>query len=52
MCTLRVQFPDRPMLTDPAEIDRQFRFHRRNIIFIITLCYGLGYVCRLALNVV
>ena len=40
------------MLTDPTEIDRQFRFHRRNIIFVITLCYGLGYVCRLALNVV
>ncbi len=40
------------MLTDPAEIDRQFRYHRRNIIFVITLSYGLGYVCRLALNVV
>ena len=44
--------PDRPMLTDRVEIDRQFRFHRRNIIVVITLCYGLGYVCRLALNVV
>jgi OPA family sugar phosphate sensor protein UhpC-like MFS transporter len=44
--------PDRPLLGDPAEIDRQFRYHRRNIIFVITLCYGLGYVCRLALNVV
>ena len=44
--------PDRPLLTDPAEIDRQFRYHRRNIIFVLTLSYGLGYVCRLALNVV
>lgn len=44
--------PDSPRLADPAEIDRQFRYHRRNIIFFITLCYGLGYVCRLALNVV
>lgn len=44
--------PDRPLLTDAAEIDRQFHYHRRNIIFVITLCYGLGYVCRLALNVV
>ena len=44
--------PDRPLLGDPGEIDRQFRYHRRNIIFVITLCYGLGYVCRLALNVV
>ena len=35
-----------------AEIDRQFRFHRRNTIVVLTLCYGLGYVCRLALNVV
>jgi len=44
--------PDRPMLTDRVEIDRQFRYYRRNIIVVITLCYGLGYVCRLALNVV
>lgn len=43
---------DQPRLTDTAEIDRQFNYHRRNIIFVITLCYGLGYVCRLALNVV
>jgi len=44
--------PDKPALTDTAEIDRLYRYHRRNIVFIITLCYGLGYVCRLALNVV
>ena len=44
--------PDSPRLTDAAEIDRQFRYHRRNIIVVLTLCYGLGYVCRLALNVV
>ena len=44
--------PDAPRLTDPVEIDRLYRYHRRNIIFILTLCYGLGYVCRLAFNVV
>jgi len=43
---------DQPRLTDKAEIDRQFHLNRRNIIIVITLCYGLGYVCRLALNVV
>jgi OPA family sugar phosphate sensor protein UhpC-like MFS transporter len=44
--------PDAPRLTDSAEIDRQYHYHRRNIIFILTLGYGLGYVCRLAFNVV
>lgn len=44
--------PDAPRLTDPAEIDRLYHYHRRNIIFMLTLCYGLGYVCRLAFNVV
>lgn len=43
---------DKPHIADTAEIDRQFHYHRRNIIVAITLCYGLGYVCRLALNVV
>lgn len=43
---------DQPRLTDQNEVDRLFRYHRRNIIFIMTLAYGLGYVCRLALNVV
>jgi len=39
-------------LNDPVEIDRLYHYHRRNIIFMLTLCYGLGYVCRLAFNVV
>jgi len=43
---------DAPRITDQSVVDQQFRMHRRNIIFVITLCYGLGYVCRLALNVV
>lgn len=43
---------DRPYLEDQTETDRLFSYHRRNVILIITLCYGLGYVCRLALNVV
>lgn len=43
---------DRPVTAEAADIDQQFRWHRRNVIVVITLCYGLGYVCRLALNVV
>lgn len=43
---------DKPRISDQSEIDRQFRLIRRNTIVFITLCYGLGYVCRLALNVV
>ena len=43
---------DQPRISGESEINRQFRYHRRNIIVVITLCYGLGYVCRLALNVV
>jgi len=39
-------------LTDKSEIDEKYAYFRRNIIVVITLCYGLGYVCRLALNVV
>ena len=43
---------DAPRITDAAEVDRLFHRHRRNIIFILILGYGLGYVCRLAFNVV
>ncbi len=43
---------DQVRMTDESEINRLFLYHRRNIIVVITLCYGLGYVCRLALNVV
>ncbi|MBN7796393.1 MFS transporter [Parahaliea mediterranea] len=43
---------DRPVTATAADVDRQFHLHRRNVIVVITLCYGLGYVCRLALNVV
>ncbi len=43
---------DAPRITDQSVVDQQFQMYRRNIIFVITLCYGLGYVCRLALNVV
>ena len=43
---------DAPRISDAAEVDRLYRLHRRNIIVVITLCYGLGYVCRLAFNVV
>jgi len=43
---------DAPPLQNPAEIDRLYHHHRRNIIVILTVGYGLGYVCRLAFNVV
>jgi OPA family sugar phosphate sensor protein UhpC-like MFS transporter len=43
---------DQPRLTDASTIDEQFRYYRRNVIVVAILCYGLGYVCRLALNVV
>jgi OPA family sugar phosphate sensor protein UhpC-like MFS transporter len=41
-----------PVQKDQVAINETFNYHRRNVIIIITLCYGLGYVCRLALNVV
>jgi len=44
--------PDAPRIRDAGDVDRLYRRYRRDIIFIITLAYGLGYVCRLALNVV
>ncbi|WP_416306309.1 MFS transporter [Neptunicella sp. SCSIO 80796] len=43
---------DQPVSSDQAYINQQFQHHRRNVIVIITVCYGLGYVCRLAFNVV
>lgn len=43
---------DRPLIVDKSAIDAEYEKYRRNVIVIITLCYGLGYVCRLALNVV
>lgn len=44
--------PDRTGTASPAEIEQEFHYQRRNVIVIVTLCYGLAYVCRLALNVV
>ncbi|WP_116368269.1 MFS transporter [Parahaliea mediterranea] len=43
---------DRPVSADSDAIDWAYQRHRRDVIVIITLCYGLAYVCRLALNVV
>jgi OPA family sugar phosphate sensor protein UhpC-like MFS transporter len=43
---------DQPVMADSVAVDKLFHYHRRNVIVLITLCYGLGYVCRLALNVV
>ena len=44
--------PDQAIEADISAIDREFHRRRRDVIVIITLCYGLAYVCRLALNVV
>jgi MFS transporter, OPA family, sugar phosphate sensor protein UhpC len=44
--------PDAPPITDAGQVDQLYRYYRRNILFIIIFAYGLGYVCRLALNVV
>lgn len=44
--------PDKAVDTDATAIDSEFHRRRRDVIVIITLCYGLAYVCRLALNVV
>ena len=43
---------DKPVNPDLAYINQEYQRHRRNIIWVITVCYGLGYVCRLAFNVV
>ena len=40
----------RPMIEDPAEIDRTYRHHRKCIMLAITVGYGVAYTCRLALN--
>lgn len=47
-----VRSPDKPPIEDPGIINEQYQYFRRNVMLVITLCYGLGYVCRLALNVV
>lgn len=44
--------PDLSVTNDKEFIDTKFTYYRQRIIWIITLCYGLGYVCRLAFNVV
>jgi OPA family sugar phosphate sensor protein UhpC-like MFS transporter len=44
--------PDRTVLADEAEIDRQYRRHRLRIMLAITIGYAIAYTCRLALSVV
>lgn len=44
--------PDRPLLTDRAEIDRLYRRCRLSVMLSITLGYGIAYTCRLGLSVV
>ncbi|GAC13914.1 MFS transporter [Aliiglaciecola lipolytica] len=43
---------DQPVNPNLDYINSQYQQQRRNVIVIITVCYGLGYVCRLAFNVV
>jgi OPA family sugar phosphate sensor protein UhpC-like MFS transporter len=42
---------DKPLLDDPAQIDRRYRRHRLSVILAITLGYGIAYTCRLGLSV-
>jgi len=44
--------PDKPLLTNAAEVDRLYKRHRLRIMLAITAGYGLVYTCRLALSVV
>ena len=44
--------PDRPLLTNAAEVDRLYKRHRLRIMLAITVGYGLAYTCRLALSMV
>ncbi len=44
--------PDRPLLTNAAEVDRLYKRHRLRVMLAITVGYGLAYTCRLALSVV
>ena len=44
--------PDRPLLTNSAEVDRLYKRHRLRIMLAITVGYGFVYTCRLALSVV
>ncbi|HEX9971397.1 MAG TPA: MFS transporter [bacterium] len=43
---------DKPLIQDQTEIDRLYRRNRISIMLAITLGYGFGYTCRLALSVV
>jgi OPA family sugar phosphate sensor protein UhpC-like MFS transporter len=43
---------DKPLIQDQTEIDRLYKRNRISIMLAITLGYGFGYTCRLALSVV
>ena len=43
---------DRPPIDDQATIDRAYRRNRISVMTAITIGYGIGYTCRLALSVV
>ena len=43
---------NRPITASAADVDVSFKRIRRDVVMIITLAYGLGYVCRLSINVV
>lgn len=44
--------PDIAIMSDKAEIDRLYRHHRVRVMWGITLCYGIVYMCRLSLGMV
>jgi OPA family sugar phosphate sensor protein UhpC-like MFS transporter len=43
--------PDRPMLTDPAEIRRIYERRRWSVLLSLIFGYGFFYTCRLGLSV-
>ncbi|MFB3825596.1 MAG: MFS transporter [Bryobacteraceae bacterium] len=44
--------PDKPLLSDPAIVDRLYKRYRFTVMTSITLGYGIAYTCRLGLSVV
>jgi OPA family sugar phosphate sensor protein UhpC-like MFS transporter len=43
---------DKPVIQDRNIVDKLYRKHRFQIMFAITVGYGIAYTCRLALSVV
>ncbi|MGA2268299.1 MAG: MFS transporter [Bryobacteraceae bacterium] len=44
--------PDKPPLRDPQQIERLYKRYRITVMTLITVGYGIAYMCRLGLSVV